>query len=116
MLEIEQHELAARRLHDMADAGRRELDDEMPEFRRLGPRHGFEAAVTHNPILHCRSIAVMPMFYWPLLRGGTLANEVVFGGVLVQDQRCARFVEDREMPGLQMGVEGSAIAVDLVEQ
>jgi hypothetical protein len=33
MLEIEEHEIAARRFQDMADAGGGEFDDEMPEFR-----------------------------------------------------------------------------------
>ena len=33
VLHVEQHEIAPGRLHDMADAGRGELDDEMAEFR-----------------------------------------------------------------------------------
>ena len=47
MLHVEQHELAACRLHDMADAGRRELDNEMPDFQVLVPRHVLEANLTH---------------------------------------------------------------------
>jgi hypothetical protein len=35
MLQIEEHEIAARGFQDMPDAGGGELDDEMPEFRVL---------------------------------------------------------------------------------
>ena len=48
MLQVEQDELAAGRFQDVADAGRRELDDERAEFRRLGRGHGFEAWVFHS--------------------------------------------------------------------
>ena len=39
MFEVEENEVAARGLQDMADARRGELDDEVPEFRRARARH-----------------------------------------------------------------------------
>src|SRR4051794_15040341 len=48
---------------------------------------------------------LMPMFYWPPLSGGTFANQIVFDGGLVRDQRRARFVEDGKMRCLQVRFE-----------
>ena len=47
MLHVEQRELAPRRLQDVADAGRRELHDEMAEFERLVPGHLLQFVTRH---------------------------------------------------------------------
>jgi hypothetical protein len=48
MLEIEQHELAAGVLHDVADTGGRKLDDEVAQLQRLATRHCFQAGFSHH--------------------------------------------------------------------
>ena len=48
MLEVEEHEVAPGRLQDVADAGGRELDDEVPELGRLRPGHFLEALKRHS--------------------------------------------------------------------
>ena len=67
MLEIEQHELAAGVLHDVADAGRGELHDEVPQLHRLGTRHRLQARCSHHilPVVSYRRPAI---FRPPILR------------------------------------------------
>ena len=47
MLEIEEHEVATGRFENMADPGRRELDDEMPELWDLGLSQFLQALRCH---------------------------------------------------------------------
>src|SRR5271170_7017444 len=47
MLAVAKHEVASGGLQNVADAGRGEFDDEMPELRRLRLGHGFESVVRH---------------------------------------------------------------------
>jgi hypothetical protein len=57
MLEVEKHEVASGGFQNVANAGRGEFDDEMPELRRLRLRHGFESVVRHRfPPWICRAL------------------------------------------------------------
>src|SRR6185437_15179754 len=53
MLEIEQHEIATRRLENVADSGRRELHDEMPELWRLRLSQLLQPLRGHPFLLTC---------------------------------------------------------------
>src|SRR5262249_40059947 len=48
VLEVEEDEIAAGRLQNVTDAGRRELDHEMAELRRPVPGHPLEALVRQS--------------------------------------------------------------------
>src|SRR5580698_9775585 len=55
MLEVEQHEVTAGGLEDMAYSRRGELDDEVAEFRRSHCRHLLETVPRHFALPFVRS-------------------------------------------------------------
>ena len=96
MLDVEEHEVAAGRLQDVADAGRRELDDEVPELRR-----------SSSSPWPCRPVPAMP--FLPLSSSfgvRTFADEIVRRDRLLDDQRRACGIESRKVRRARVRVEG----------
>ncbi len=59
MLEIEQHEVATRRLENVADPGRRELHDEMPELWSLCSSQLLQPLRRHPFLPHVRDLRTL---------------------------------------------------------
>ena len=115
MLEVEQHEVAAGRLQDVADPRRRELDDEMAELRRPAcrPSPSILRPPCHPPPCQTRS-AVGPLLNFRCRR--PLQNEIASDHRLLTHQRGAFAVELLEMRRPAVCFEGRLVVVNLVKQ
>ena len=105
MLKVEEHEIAARRFQDVADARRGKFDDEMAELDVPVAGHGLQVVTRH--------------FFFHLMsqrRMRTFAGQIVLGDSLGDNERFAFAVEHIEMRGLEMGVEGGAVIIDFIEE
>jgi len=105
MLKIKEDKLAARRLHDMADARRGKFHDEMAELEVPVAGHGLQVVTRHVSLSFYQSGSLR-----------SFAGQIVLGDGLGNDEGFAFAVEHLEMPGFQMGVEGGAVIIDFIEK